>query len=154
MMANILFYQSGDDSEDSGVKVDHINYTFTRLYSRVCCSIALQCDACINLLCVYARFQTFSIGPINFTLQMIYVGVISALLVFPASIGIVALFRLSTAYAFHFQIEVPHMHINTIRSPSNMLPVLDIQQINHDLKPRNQLVIKTLMTTKTLKKLQ
>ena len=94
MMANILFYQSGDDSEDSGVKVDHINYTFTRLYSRVCCSIALQCDACINLLCVYARFQTFSIGPINFTLQMIYVGVISALLVFPASIGIVALFRL------------------------------------------------------------
>ena len=37
--------------------------------------------------------QSFTVGPIAFTPQMIYVGAISAALVFPASLGIVAVFR-------------------------------------------------------------
>ena len=37
--------------------------------------------------------QVYAFGPIKFTFQMIYVGIVTALIVFPASIGIVALFR-------------------------------------------------------------
>ena len=83
MMANIMFYQSNDSNDEAAnVKVSkekNSNFVF------------LQFDADKLFLGIF--LQVYAFGPIKFTFQMIYVGIVTALIVFPASIGIVALFR-------------------------------------------------------------